>query len=243
MGSHKSPIWGPIFGSLQQNKKKYFFCVGPSSSKVMTIDMYRDPVRMVDDISSIGLRHVGYGIPTELFGPFASVCVDVVQSLGADETSVEGFAWSLALIAKSQTRTILEGSTIVMKSINTNNIKNVTKALGCAPRGERANWMLIIKVGTQDISPFLWSIQSGALAAATAMLNDLLTIRADRDKYYYAAEDLFKRHNDIVKVLLDDAPAMLPDLLDGLIWRSRLTVNGYRRVNYYLKYLLVDLDN
>jgi hypothetical protein len=73
------------------------------------------------------------------------------------------------------------------------------------------------------------------LAAGEAMLKDLLTFRADRDKYYYEAQGLFARHTDIVKVLLDDAPGLLPVLLDGLVWRSRVTVNGYRRVNYYLK--------
>ena len=70
----------------------------------------------------------------------------------------------------------------------------LTRSIGYAPRGERAQWMLLITVGTQDISPFLWSIQSGALDAATGILADLLTIRADRDKCYYAAQDLFKRH-------------------------------------------------
>merc|ERR1719310_2539826 len=39
---------------------------------------------------------------------------------------------------------------------------------------------------------------------------------------------------------MQDAPALVVPLLDGLIWRSRLTDNGYRRVNYYLKYLLID---
>ena len=102
--------------------------------------------------------------------------------------------------------------------------------------------MLLITVGTQDISPFFWSISSGALEASRALLNDLLTIRADREKYYYAAEDLFKRHPDIVKVLLDDAPALVPQLLDGLIWRSRVTIAGYRRVNYYMKNLLLAPD-
>jgi uncharacterized membrane protein YgcG len=206
----------------------------------MSVDMYADPVRMVDDISGLGLRHVGYAIPTELFGPFVSVCVEVVKGLGASEAAVDGFRWSLALVAKMQTRTILEGSTIVMKAINVNSEASLVKAISCAPRGERFAWMLIITVGTQNISPFLWSIQSGALNAASAMLKDLLTIRADRDKYYYGAEDLFKRHNDVVKVLLDDAPIMLPHLLDGLIWRSRVTVNGYRRVNYFFKDLLLD---
>jgi len=37
-----------------------------------------------------------------------------------------------------------------------------------------------------------------------------------------------------------DAPALLPTLLDGLIWRSRTTENGRRRVNYYVKHLMVD---
>jgi hemoglobin-like flavoprotein len=35
----------------------------------MTVDIYRDPVKMVDDVSALGLRHVGYAIPTEFFGP------------------------------------------------------------------------------------------------------------------------------------------------------------------------------
>merc|ERR1719412_2114971 len=50
---------------------------------VMTLDMYKEPVRMVEDISALGLRHVGYGIPTDLFGAFVSGCVAVVRSLKA----------------------------------------------------------------------------------------------------------------------------------------------------------------
>jgi len=40
--------------------------------------------------------------------------------------------------------------------------------------------------------------------------------------------------------LLQDAPGLVVPLLNGLIWRSRLTDNGYRRVNYYMKHLLID---
>ena len=36
---------------------------------------------------------------------------------------------------------------------------------------------------------------------------------------------------------------LLPTLLDGLIWRShRADSNGMRRVNYYIKHLLIDND-
>ena len=121
-----------------------------------------------------------------------------------------------------------------MKAINVNSAKGVVAAINCAARGVRATWMLLITVGTRDISPFLWSVQSGAIDAGLAMLNDLLTIRADRDKYYYEFDYLFRRHPDVLNVCLQDAPALVVPLMDGLIWRSRLTDNGYRRVNYYV---------
>merc|ERR1719217_1589596 len=206
----------------------------------LCVMMYKDPVYCVDDISGIGLRHVGYGIPTELFQPFIIVICGVVRDLGVDEVSLKAFTWVLNLIGQMQTRTITEGSTIVMKAININSPKAVSLAIGCAARGVRASWMLLITVGTRDISPFLWSVQSGAIEAGLTMLQDLLTIRADRDKYYYEFDYLFKRHPDIVNIFLQDAPALVVPLLDGLIWRSRLTDNGYRRVNYYMKYLLID---
>ncbi len=65
--------------------------------------------------------------------------------------------------------------------------------------------MLNITVGTQSISPLLWSIKSGALEAAQAIIQDLLTIRADRDRCYYAVDDLFGRHDHIVLRLCQDA--------------------------------------
>eukprot|EP00927_Polykrikos_kofoidii_P016734 TRINITY_DN1757_c0_g4_i1.p1 TRINITY_DN1757_c0_g4~~TRINITY_DN1757_c0_g4_i1.p1 ORF type:complete len:696 (-),score=108.52 TRINITY_DN1757_c0_g4_i1:88-2052(-) len=195
---------------------------------------------MVDDISGVGLRHVGYGISVEFVNPFASSTVEVITGLTDDKTCIDGFAWSLGLMSKSIMRTITEGSTIVMKAINTNCQKAMARALSGAPRGERSKWMLLIQVGSQDISPLAWSIQSGALDSASTMIGDLLTFRADRDRYYYAADDLFNRHPDMVLMLLGDAPSIIPQLFHGLIWRSRLTHNGLRRVNYFIKHLLVD---
>ena len=32
----------------------------------------------------------------------------------------------------------------------------------------------------------------------------------------------------------------MPIRLDGLVWRSRVIKNGLRRVNYYVKHMLVD---
>jgi uncharacterized membrane protein YgcG len=80
------------------------------------------------------------------------------------------------------------------------------------------------------------------LEAARAIIVDLLTIRADRDRYYYGMDTLFERHPDIIKTLCDEARGLMPIMFDGLIWRSRVTENGLRRVNYYVKHLLVDAN-
>lgn len=208
----------------------------------MTVDLFRDPVRMCDDVSALGLRHVGYAPPTELFGPFVSSVLQVVRILTRDEKLEEAFSWSLGLISRMLVRTILEGSTIVMKAINVNSGVGVRKAIGVAPRNKRALWMLNITVGTQSISPLMWSIESGALDAAEAIIKDLLTIRSDRDNYYFAVEQLFTRHPDIVLRLCQDARGIVKYLMDGLLWRSRTVEDGKRRVNYYIKYILVGED-
>jgi hypothetical protein len=198
---------------------------------------------MVDFLSALGLRHVGYAIPTELFGPFVTATIQVLQMRTRDDVVVEAFRWALGLISKILVRTITEGSTIVMKAINKNSTKLLQKAISCAPRGERASWMLTVQVGTQAISPLEWAIESGSLSAATAIIVDLLTFRADRERYYYGVNHLFGRHPDIIKMLCNDAPTLLSCLLDGLIWRSRNTKNGIRRVNYYVKHLMVTKDS
>merc|ERR1719181_1036878 len=208
----------------------------------MTLEMYREPKKMVEDLSALGLRHVGYSIPTEFFAPFVSGAVEVVREITADEEAEGAFRWSLTLISKILVRTVLEGSTIVMQAINTNLEKALKKAIAVSPRGKRAMELLNITVGTQSISPLYWSIESGSLVCSKAMIQDLLTIRADRDNYYYGYDDLFTRHPEIIQRLSADASVLLPDLLDGLIWRSRVTVNGQRRVNYYVKHLMQDAD-
>ena len=46
-----------------------------------------------------------------------------------------------------------------------------TRSTSDARRGDGAQCMLLITVGTQDVSPFRWSIQSGAIHAATGILD------------------------------------------------------------------------
>mmetsp|Transcript_33986 Transcript_33986/g.79147 ORF Transcript_33986/g.79147 Transcript_33986/m.79147 type:complete len:1138 (-) Transcript_33986:44-3457(-) len=220
----------------QSNTRLHFIA---ESATNMSLKLLQDPWRMVDDVSALGLRHVGYGIPTEMFGPFTEAAVDALRGHVDETLALEAFNWSLSIISQMLVHTVTEGSTIVMKAINNNSVTQLVKAVSCAPRGERSNWVLIVKVGTQDISPFRWAIESGSLSAAKAIIEDLLAIRADRQRYYYGVDDLFQRHPDIIKILCSEAPMLLPTLLEGLIWRSRIVTQGARRVNYYVKNLVV----
>lgn len=225
---------------FKQSNTRLHFIV--ESVMKMTLEIFHDPIKMVDDISALGLRHVAYGIPTELFPPFVTALMEVLLTYNSDAVTLEAFGWSLNLIQKMLVRTIIAGSTIVMKAINANSTKMLKKAISCAPRGKRASWMLTVQVGSQSISPLEWAIESGNLDAAKAIMIDLLTFRADRERYYYGMEHLFTRHPDIINMLCTSGPSLLPTLLDGLIWRSRATKNGIRRVNFYCKYLLVNRE-
>lgn len=225
---------------LKKSSTRIFFI----SDKIATLalEMYCYPTRMVEETSANGLRHVGYGVPTEMFPPFVSGAVMAIQALTEDDMVVEAVPFSLALACKIMVRTLFEGSTLVMKAINANIRSQLRKAMDIIPRGKRANELLKITAGSQSISPFFWAVDSGAIGSAQMILQDLLTIRADRDVYYYGADALFTHFPRVVQRLCA-TPVLLPTLMDGLVWRSRQTRQGVRRVNYYVKHLLKDAND
>eukprot|EP00913_Durusdinium_trenchii_P009133 g8583.t1 len=75
---------------LRRELFKRFFQLAPAGQDYfkqiieMTVEMYKNPKSMVEDLSALGLRHVGYAIPTELFAPFVSSAVDVVRTMTSD---------------------------------------------------------------------------------------------------------------------------------------------------------------
>eukprot|EP00931_Biecheleriopsis_adriatica_P056265 TRINITY_DN33336_c0_g1_i1.p1 TRINITY_DN33336_c0_g1~~TRINITY_DN33336_c0_g1_i1.p1 ORF type:complete len:1164 (+),score=258.15 TRINITY_DN33336_c0_g1_i1:126-3617(+) len=207
-----------------------------------TTELFADPWQVADDLSALGLRHVGYGVPVGLFPFFITACVEVIATVADSDQALEAFRWSLALIAKQLTRTITEGSTIVMKAVNANSQKQLVQALKLAPRGKRSEWLLKVQVGSHSISPLFWAIESGNLAAAEQIIKDLLAIRADRERYYFGVDDMFLRHQDIASRICREAPTLIWPLLDGLCWRSRRTSDGLRRANYYIQHLIINQE-
>ena len=66
----------------------------------MSLDLYVDPLAMVDEISALGLRHVGYGVPTELFQPLVLAYVEALKCTKCWKTSFfsllfQGICWFL----------------------------------------------------------------------------------------------------------------------------------------------------
>ena len=59
---------------LKQSSTRILFIADKITS--MTLEIYRHPSRVVEEASANGLRHVGYGVPTEMFPPFVSAAVE-----------------------------------------------------------------------------------------------------------------------------------------------------------------------
>eukprot|EP00435_Cladocopium_sp_Y103_P045546 s1188_g13.t1 len=208
----------------------------------MTLEMFENPRKMIQDITSVGLMHVGMNIPREFFKPFAVAAMQTFEEVIKQDVACLGFSWSISLIGRVMERVIAEGSTVVMKAICLNQETQLAQAMAVAPRAERAQHLLVVSAGQMSTSPLYWSIDSGHLGCARIIIEDLLTIRADRDNYYYGCDTLFHVHPDLIHHLCNNAPSLLGPLLDGLVWKSRSTHNGLRRVNYFIKNLLQDKD-
>lgn len=72
-----------------------------------------------------------------------------------------------------------------------------------------------------------WAIRDGKFNIGRYMLRDLLAIRADREAYYYGRVELWQTHPDLISVLCAEAPDLIEDLFDGLLWHSQ-TVSWLR---------------
>ena len=82
-----------------------------------------------------------------------------------DKTAEEVFRWPLSHLADVDA-CHQRGSTIGMKAINGNSYNSLIKAVGNAPRGKQTLWLLNIQVGTQSITPLMWSVETGSMEPA-----------------------------------------------------------------------------
>eukprot|EP00281_Chroomonas_sp_CCMP1168_P028632 CAMPEP_0206255438 /NCGR_PEP_ID=MMETSP0047_2-20121206/24246_1 /ASSEMBLY_ACC=CAM_ASM_000192 /TAXON_ID=195065 /ORGANISM="Chroomonas mesostigmatica_cf, Strain CCMP1168" /LENGTH=552 /DNA_ID=CAMNT_0053681835 /DNA_START=1 /DNA_END=1659 /DNA_ORIENTATION=- len=132
-------------------------------------------------------------------------------------------------------RALNVGTNPVIVSLVQGDTEKLCEAMNCASRGERFDWLTRVDVNGEVLSPLFWSIRDGNFSIAKFIINDLLTIRADREAYYYGMSKLFETHPDVVEILCRECPSLLEScLFDGLMWHSRDVEAGFVRVNYYI---------
>jgi len=104
----------------------------------MAMDMYKTPTRAVNEVTTLGLRHIMYNIETSYFEPFVEALVEEVRMFTTDELVIEGLEWSLSQIACIMVFTIDEGSNPLLKAVIANSPKMVKAALAGVARNKRA---------------------------------------------------------------------------------------------------------
>jgi len=214
-------------------------------SKVLKIisTLLHAPDVTTHDIRALGMRHIKYAIPPDLFPLFgAAITATLPNFLEGfwDEDIREAWATVFEFIKDCMTRAVVSGTNLITKALVSNNVTDCDDALSAAPRCERILWLLELDVSNIKVSPFFWALSDGKYDIARYMLDDILKIRADREAYYYGKDILFRVHPDLIGMLCRVAPQMLTNVFDGLMWYSRNIVDGRRRVNYYVRHVYGD---
>merc|ERR1712216_15379 len=99
--------------------------------------IFDEPKAVVNEVTSLGLRHIMWQVDAKWFIPYVEVYTRTVSEYCDGEVAVEGFSWALSIIACIMSRTIVDGNTPILQAAVTNNVKAMKKALGDRPRGTR----------------------------------------------------------------------------------------------------------
>jgi hemoglobin-like flavoprotein len=206
----------------------------------MLVSFNEDPGQFFADLKPLTIRHIKYGVKADYARAFGMTVLNGIASVLGDrfDERVKS-AWVLlwTRVSSCVTRSLNVGSNLVIVSLVQENLEQLEDAMDCVPRGERDEVLTKIDVNGEIISPLNWAVSGGQLAMAQFVMGDLLAIRADRYRYYYGRETLFKTHPDLVQSVSSQMPALLDTLFDGLMWHAQMVNDGRVRVNYYIREL------
>jgi len=208
----------------------------------MLISFADDPEKFFQDLRPLTIRHIKYGVKGEFSKAFGGAILNSVEkTLAPDFSAKTKHSWVMLWNRASAvvTRALNCSTNLVIVSLANQDVSKMEEAMACTPRGDRNDTCCRVDVNGEVLSPLYWAIRDGMRDIALFLIEDLLTIRADRDTYYYGREKLFETHPDIVQVLCLDPGAveLLDTLFNGLIWHANIVQNGKLRVNYYIKEL------
>jgi len=210
----------------------------------MFVGFSTGPEAFYDQIKSLAIRHIKYGVTAQMVKHYGTVIKNVLKrSLGDQYNEESQKAWDYVWtgVSRCVADCLSVGSNLVTVALVAGEVEELERALSLAPRGQRADWITRVQIHDSVVSPLYWAVRDGKLDMARVMIKDLLALRADREAYYFGYDQLWAVHPDIVAVLCKICPDLLEDLFDGMMWHSAVVEEGDKvRVNYYLRELYGD---
>jgi hemoglobin-like flavoprotein len=211
----------------------------------MLVTFVENPALFFDGFKTLTIRHIKYGVKAEYAKAFGkSILIGIEKTLGEDDFDEETReVWQMLWMRASSCvgRALNVGTNPVIVSLVQGDVEKMSNAISCAERCNRFQWLTSVDINGERISPIYWSLRDGNPTMVRYIMSDLLTLRADREKYYYGREVLFEEHADIVTLLCRECPDLLLEtLFSGLMWHSKDVENGSLRVNYYIRDLYGD---
>ena len=209
----------------------------------LLVTFNENPEHFFEELKELTIRHIKYGVKPDYAKPFGNAILrGMNEVLGTDFDEQTKHAWECLWekVSNCVIRALSIGSNLVVVSLIQGDLEKMTEAMECTPRGERFDALTRIEVNGEKKSPLRWAIQDGKISLAKYIIEDLLTIRADRHAYYYGREKLFETHPDVIQLLADEAQDLLDTMFNGLLWHSHMVYDGRIRVNYYIREMSVN---
>mmetsp|Transcript_26539 Transcript_26539/g.42505 ORF Transcript_26539/g.42505 Transcript_26539/m.42505 type:complete len:658 (-) Transcript_26539:191-2164(-) len=108
----------------------------------LAVALFLQPAKTIDEVTSLGLRHIMFQASTKFFQPLVSAIITEIRKWCKDSMAIEGLNWALCVIASVMVQTIEDGATPLLRAVVKNDPKGVKKALSLAPRNQRTEWMI-----------------------------------------------------------------------------------------------------
>jgi len=125
---------------FKQSNAKLAFIVGKAID--MAVQIFHEPVRLVAEITQLGLRHIMFQASTRFFQPFITAVMEELQAVTKDELVIEGMNYALCVIGSIMVRTIETNATPALKAVVRDDVTTMKKALGASGRGDRSRAVL-----------------------------------------------------------------------------------------------------
>jgi len=235
---HAAPFFREVFRSRNEAMIDSF-----AKALDMMMCCCHDASMLENDLHDLAVRHCKFDLQPWHFSAFCTALLDSLAHI-AGHTWCDEHREAWCVLFRTITIVFInvlescQGSLCAsLGKASTHDVRLVLKA---APRGVRMSKILTFEARNKTISPILWALRDGIVDIVELLLDELLVIRSDREAYYYGCDEMWRRCPTILAAIIEFAPGIVEQFLDGHMWVSRTSVNGQWRVNMWVRHLYGD---